>query len=243
MSGSSYRGRIYETYASRFQDAAPGFDAQAAEAWGRPYDRYLRGWLPGDPAAAIIDLACGGGRTLHFFKRRGYTGLQGVDISPEQVRLALQVLPDVREGSVGEYLATRENTYDLAIGLDIVEHLKKDEVLPFLEACFGALKRGGRLVLQTPNADSPFVGSCRYGDLTHEVCFTPNALGRLLRLCGFKSVEAREAGPVVHGPASSIRWLTWQVLRAALCAYNLAETGTIGSGVYTRNFLITGRKT
>lgn len=41
-----YRSRIYERYASCFQDAGAEFDAVAADRWGRAYDWYLRGWLP-----------------------------------------------------------------------------------------------------------------------------------------------------------------------------------------------------
>lgn len=242
MSHSRYRSKIYASYASRFQDAGDEFEARAAEAWGRPYDRYLRGWLPTDRNAAIIDVACGGGRALFFLKRRGYTRVEGIDISPEQVHLARQVLSAVSVGNVTDYLSSRHESFDLAIGLDFIEHLQKDEILRFLEVSFGSLRMGGMLILQTPNADSPFVASSRYNDLTHETCFNPNSLGRLMRLCGYTLVEAREAGPVPHGLVSSLRWLTWQAIRQGLRLYNLAEMGTIGSDVFTRNFLIAGRR-
>jgi hypothetical protein len=82
--------------------------------------------------------------------------------------------------------------------------------LRFLAASFAALKPGGRLVLQTPNADSPFGVAMRYSDFTHEICFNPNALARLLALHGFGAIEVRELAPVPWATAS-------QAARAGAC--------------------------
>ena len=87
---SDYRTRIFDRYASRFGNVKPVFDAAAADRLGKAYDHYLRGWLPESKDAAIVDLACGSGDLLRFFKQRGYTNIHGVDVSPEQVELARQ---------------------------------------------------------------------------------------------------------------------------------------------------------
>lgn len=237
-----YRQRIYERYASCFQDTSMAFDLASADRWGRAYDSYLKGWLPERKDAAILEVACGGGRLLHFFKKRGYTNLIGVDISPEQVQLAKQVTENVVETDVLEFLETTEEKYDLIVGLDFIEHFHKNEVLHYLDACFNALKPNGRLILQTCNADSPWGLMHRYNDFTHEVCFNPNSLGRLFRLVGFHNIESRETGPVIHGFASALRYVIWQGIRIVLKLWNLAETGSSGSGVFTRIFLISGVK-
>jgi SAM-dependent methyltransferase len=150
----------------------------------------------------------------------------------------------VKQESVLDHLENNPDSYDLITGYDIVEHFNKDEVLRFLDGCFSALQPGGRLILQTPNADSPWGNSLRYGDFTHEVCFNPNSLIRLLRLVGFGNLEIREAGPVPYGNSltSMVRSLIWQVIRAGLRIWNLAETGSSGTGVWTRVFLISGIK-
>ena len=241
---TNYRNRIYENYASNFQDAPKTFDKAAAWHWGRAYRHYLRGWLPDDKNAEIVDLACGGGKLLYFFKRMGYTDITGVDISPEQVRLARQATPSVDEANVLEWLEAHPAGFDLITGFDIVEHFHKDEVLRFLDGCHAALKPGGRLVLQTPNADSPWGTVHRYNDFTHEVGFNPNALSHLLSLTGFQRITSRETGPIPigHSIKSTIRYLIWQCIRASLNLWNLAETGGAGSGVFTRVFLISGEK-
>ncbi len=239
-----YRTRIYEEYASRFQDGQQEFDAVEAERAGKVWDYYFRDWLPERKDASILDIACGNGKLLHFLKQRGYTDVMGVDISPEQVQIARQVHTNVVEGNALDYLEANSQAFDLITGIDFIEHLKKDEVLRFLDGCHAALKPGGCLILQTPNAESPWGTGIRYGDLTHEVCFTPNALTLILRLCGFGGIGAREAGPVRWGYSikSTIRYYIWQIVRGLLKLYNLIETGGSGSGIYTRAFLIIAEK-
>jgi 2-polyprenyl-3-methyl-5-hydroxy-6-metoxy-1,4-benzoquinol methylase len=221
----TYRERIYENYASNFQDLSPVFDAALSHRWGRAYDHYLRGWLPNAKDAAIVDVACGGGKLLHFFKERGYSNVQGVDLSPEQGQIARQVVPMVHEENTIDFLERSRASFDLITGLDVIEHLHKPEVLRFLDAAHDALKPGGRLVLQTP-----------------KVCFNPNALSRLMHLVGFKDIEPREAGPVPwgHSLTSSLRAGVWQMYRIVFKIWNLAETGSAGSGIFTRVFLISG---
>ncbi len=236
------REAVYASYGCDFQDTAERFDAGAADRWGRAYGWYLRGWLPDRRDAAIADLACGQGRLLHWLKSRGYTNLSGVDIAPDQVALARQVA-NVDQGDLLSWLAERRGRFSLLIGLDIVEHFARDEVLRFIELAWAALKPGGRLVLQTPNADSPFGMQHRYGDITHEWAYNVNQLVRLLRRSGFVAIEPREQGPVpwAYGFASSVRFLVWRLIRVGLQLWNLSETGA-RLPVLTRVFLIKGDK-
>ena len=233
-----YRQRIYARYASVFKAGSDSIDEAAIDRWGAAYDTYLAGWLPESRDAAIADLACGPGWLLRFFVRRGYRDVGGIDVSPEQVALARRHSPEVAAGDLLEFLRAHRDRFDLLTGFDIIEHLRKDEVLDFLEACHGALRPGGRLVLQTPNGESPFGGAVRYGDFTHETCFTPPLLGQLLALTGFAAAELRETRPVVRGAASLVRAALWSALRQALRLWNLAETGSPGSGILTRVFLV-----
>jgi 2-polyprenyl-3-methyl-5-hydroxy-6-metoxy-1,4-benzoquinol methylase len=244
QSNCSYRAELYENYGKTFQGAPDHFDLQAANRWGRAYDYYFRGWLPESKTARIADLACGYGRLLHFFRLRGYRHLTGVDISPDQVKRATEVHPNVHEGNVLDFLEQHCTQFDLIVALDLIEHLTKGEVLRFLRGCLEALRPGGRLVLQTPNADSPFGMASRYNDLTHEVCFNFNALSRLLVQIGAKDVMAREAGPVPIGYSaiSTARWFVWQAIRGGILLWNLAETGSAGSKVLTRNVIVSAVK-
>ncbi len=238
-----YRTKLYAHYASQVHGKENlTFDEVAAKRWHALYNSYLKGLLPPEKDTPILDVACGSGQLLYFLKQRGYTNLHGVDLSPEQVELSRQVLVDVVEGDAIEYLVAHPSEFELILGLDIVEHFTKDELLSFLEACFAALCPGGRLILRTTNAESPWGNVFRYGDLTHELSFSPDCLMNLLSATGFSSVCAFESGPVPHGLVSSVRWLLWQMIRLILMAYNYVEMATKGSGVYTRVFWATGCK-
>lgn len=233
-----YRQRIYERYASVFKAGSDAIDENAIDRWGSAYDAYLAGWLPASRDAAVLDVACGPGWLLRFFARRGYRNAHGVDVSPEQVALARRHCAHVEAGDLMAFLEAHPASFDLLTGFDIIEHLAKDEVLDFLDACHDALRPGGRLVLQTPNGESPFAGAVRYGDFTHETCFTPPLLGQLLALTGFCEPEYRESRPVARGAASLVRSVLWRVQRQLLRVWNLIETGSAGSGVLTRVFLV-----
>jgi 2-polyprenyl-3-methyl-5-hydroxy-6-metoxy-1,4-benzoquinol methylase len=241
---NDYRSKIYERYGSNFQDASGIFDKLGAIRWGRAYDHFLRGWLPERKCARILDLACGQGRLLYFFQNRGYDTVVGIDISPEQVSLASQISGAVQQASALEFLDAHPENFDVIVGLDIVEHLHKPEVWRFLNGCYKALRPNGRLILQTPNADSPWGAVHHYGDFTHEVCFTPTSITRLMRLSGFVGVGSRELGPVPLGYsiASTVRYVIWQVIRFFIMLWNLVETGSKGSEIFTRVFLVTGKR-
>ena len=94
-------------------------------------------------------------------------------------------------------------------------------------------------------------GQFRYGsaypdlghnDFTHEICFNPNSIARIMRLCGFRNIETREQGPNPWGYSlkSTGRFLVWQTIRLGLKLWNAAETGDTGSGIFSRVFLASG---
>lgn len=237
----NYRERVYAEYATTFKDSNLVFDRAAAQRWGMPYRRYLRDWLPREKDAAIVDVACGNGMLLHLLNELGYSQISGVDISAQQVALARQVTPNVSQGDAVAFLQAHQGAFDVIFAMDIIEHFDKEEVLVFLDAAVAALRPEGRLVLQTPNADSPMFNAVRYGDFTHENGFTPDGLARLLRLAGLSAPHAREMGPVVHGAPSLVRSLIWRCIRGGLRLWHLAEAGA-SSGVHTRVFMISAIK-
>ncbi|MBW7905783.1 MAG: class I SAM-dependent methyltransferase [Phycisphaerae bacterium] len=232
-----YRQRFWERYASAVHRQREPVSLAAADAFGRPFDIRLRGWLPERRDAAIVDVACGYGRLLRFFTKRGYTNVLGVDISAEEVELARTIHPNVVCADAIEFLEAHASQFDLVTAIDVIEHMRKDELLRFLDAARQALRPGGRIIIHTPNADSPWVTTIRYGDFTHELALNPNALGTVMELCGFERFEAREGGPVASSVLSAVRMVFWQVLRLKAMLFNVIETGSTGSRVLTRVFL------
>ena len=236
-----YRKRFYDNYVSR--QVRPGGTEPTAtdyDLWARGAERRFAGWLPADRSAPVLDMGCGAGNFLFTLAKLGYNDLTGVDLSPEQVTLARRWCPGAKiiEGDVFDVLRANPARFALISGLDIIEHFRKEEVLTFLELVHEALQPGGRLILQTPNAASPFVGSVAYSDFTHEWFYSPRGLERVLRMTGFCEYECRESGPFAHGFTSWARALLWGLVRSGLKFYDLIEVGG-GDDVYTRVFVAT----
>ena len=144
---------------------------------------------------------------------------------------------DAVQGDLRQYLKESTVSFDLISAFDVIEHFGKDELLDVLSLVWKRLRPGGRFILQTPNALSPWGLSYRYGDLTHEWIFDPRCLTSVLALAGFDRQQVRETPPYVHGIKSAIRWLLWRFIWGGCALWSLAETGSTQSGIYTRNML------
>lgn len=223
-----YRERIYQTVAPLVPTEADYV------AWSRAALHRLRQWLPPDRNAKCLDLGCGLGHGLHMLKSAGYTDITGVDINPASIAVAKRVWSNVEAANAVDYLRRHVGVFDLVIAIDVIEHFTKEELFDVLDVLHDAIKPGGRLIVQVPNAESPWVATIRYGDLTHQLAFDSNSLAHAMSLAGFRRFEVGECGPYVHGWKSLVRTLLWQCMRGMLKIWNLVETGHAGSGVYTR---------
>ena len=241
---TDYRAEIYRDYARVVHGKGAAFDRRAADRWEPCLNYYLRGWLPAHRDAEVVDLGCGDGRLLYLLSKRGYRNLMGVDASESQTAIARQVVGSVRTMDALDYLRRSAGTADLLLAIDVVEHLTRNEALDFISLCASRLRPGGRLILQTPNAASPFFGAVRYGDVTHEQCFTPGSLSALLTRAGLTGIEAREAGPVPwrYSLRSTVRYGCWRIIRCAFALVNLIETGDADPGILSRVFLVSAIK-
>jgi 2-polyprenyl-3-methyl-5-hydroxy-6-metoxy-1,4-benzoquinol methylase len=236
-----WQTRLYESYVSTGQSVA----AQAHELMPGQYPQYLRlirRHLPQDRAIRIADLACGHGALLFCLKKLGYTRIEGVDVSSEQVALAHRLgMQEVRHGSLTDALRDRAGTYDVIFLMDILEHLDKQAVLDVLELARDALTDRGRLVMHVPNGAGIFGMRIRYGDFTHQTCFTPQSIRQVLRAAGFMLVDVHEDRPVIHGVKSLVRRVLWDLMTLRERLLLLAETGS-GGHVLSQNMLVIADK-
>jgi SAM-dependent methyltransferase len=236
-----YRGRIYDRYVGLNAGCAARAETSGESAPGNPYlAKVIRDHFPADRASKILDLGCGEGGFLRALRVQGYTDLAGIDRSPEQVAVAARRgEPGVRLGDVlVDAAALPDASHDVVIAFDVIEHLKRDELLTLADNVRRALRPGGRWVLHLPNAESPFFGRIRYGDITHEQAFTRVSLRQILLAAGFASVTCYEDAPVVHGVKSAARFAVWKMIRLGLRIYLAAETGETGAGpIFSQNLL------
>jgi len=205
----------------------------------------IRRHFPADRNAAVLDLGCGHGTALHFAQDAGYSNSRGVDRSPQQVAEAQRLgIHGVAQGDVEETLrSTPADSLDVVLTFDVIEHFRRDELLVLVDGIHRVLRPDGRWISHTVNAESPFFGRIRYGDLTHEQAFTRTSIGQLLLSSGFRNVACYEDAPVVHGVKSAVRYAIWKVLRAMLRTYLAAETGSLDpSVILSQNFLFVATK-
>ncbi len=163
---------------------------------------YLSRYLPMNKNAAIIDLGCGCGLTLGWLSRMRYTNLTGVDISQGQIDYAKEHLPkniqlDCVE--IGAFLGEGFK-YDAILIFDVIEHIKKENLPEFIAKIINALRPGGSLIVRVPNAATVLSMACRYGDITHELAFTPESLNQLMNASGM------EDGEIIDSDANKPLW-------------------------------------
>jgi len=239
--GKNYREPEESQYRLSSSCDSPAVTPADYRAWSRATFRRVRDWLPPDRRTPIVDLGCGAGQFLYLLNSLGYTDITGVDLSPARVEEARAAIPQARvmERDLREALATHPGRFGLITAFDVLEHISKNEVLAVLIQAAHALRPGGRLIVQAPNGESPWVGPVAYGDFTHEWIPTPKSLAELFSQAGLVSFGVRECGPVVHGFKSDLRFLLWQLMRSLFVFQNLVETGHQWSGIYSRVFLAT----
>lgn len=159
-------------------------------------ERIVAEFLEGRVGGRLLEMGCGSAYFATALRRHlPSTTFQyhGVDIEPDAVAVAQQFVKGddvVKAGSVMD-LPYQDDYFDSIIYLDVIEHVQ-DEKKSLLEA-YRVLKKGGTLVLSTPNSAAPFTDTflCEYmhdhGHMAnHRSGFTAAELENLLTNAGFK---------------------------------------------------------
>lgn len=230
---TEWKQRLYDNYISTGQSGININPKMVLRIENYPhYLRFIKKFLPKEKDISILDLACGHGALIFCLKELGYNNIRGIDISPEQVDLAHKFgLNEIQCLDMMNFLLHQEDTYDAIFLMDILEHLNKNELIAFLESINKSLKKNGIVVIHVPNGEGIFGMRIRYGDITHENCFTSMSISQVLRASGTFSIKCFEDTPVVHGFKSMFRYIIWVLLSAPFRLLMAAETGT------TKHFL------
>jgi SAM-dependent methyltransferase len=144
---------------------------------------------------ALLEIGCGAGWFLSIARKRGWR-VQGVEISPELAEQSRKNNPGViiYETDFLRMQNTGPDEYDAIVGLDVIEHIPEPGKM--LSLCYQFLKKGGLLLLQTPNARSlrARVEKDKWNMLCpeyHFSLFSKSALCALLHSKGFQILELR----------------------------------------------------
>lgn len=236
---SKYRQLLYKKYTSTHIREDGGILLKMRSAYLK---NFIKKFFPKDKDLKILEVGCGYGALIHNARILGFNDVMGIDISEEQVLLAEKLgISGISYGNLQEKISILlEGSFGSIIAFDVMEHMDRNELIEFLKSVRRLLVTNGELIMHVPNGASPFFGRVRYGDLTHEICFTQSSISQLLYAMGFKDVRCFEETPVVVGITSAIRWILWKIFRGIMCTILISESGTINE-IFSQNMVVVAR--
>lgn len=241
----NYREILYKNYFST--QMGRGMQGQEKEKFAeekRQFTFEIAPLAPADKAIKILDLGCGTGSLLSALKDLGYTHLTGIDLSPEQIKVAHQNgVMEAQEGDLVPFLKENAETFDLILGMDIIEHFTKDELCDALLHISNALKPNGTVLFRTPNADTPLSGIYSRGDFTHECFFNYNSAEQVMMATGFKNIRILPSKVKFKSPIKEcIRRILWWKMKIGIKLLLFASGRTIDKVILTPNLIIKAQK-
>jgi methionine biosynthesis protein MetW len=105
-------------------------------------------YLDAVPNGRVLDFGCGNGALLDTLKELGWEGY-GLDFDPKAVAFCKQKGLNVNLGSVSSQNYP-DHFFDAITISHVIEHVH--DVDELLKSCYPKLKKGGQLVIATPNA-------------------------------------------------------------------------------------------
>jgi len=181
--------REYENYLNVHDGIANKFDQAVFLKKARSYDRIYSRFLPESREACILDIGCGTGLFLCYLRQCGYKNYYGIDVSKENIGFVRQNITDKCEHvNVLEYLQSKEESFDVVVMNEVLEHISKENTIKLLELVHKALKANGLFLVLVPNMENPVTVYTRWHDFTHSTAFTRNSLKMVLRLGGFTDI-------------------------------------------------------
>ena len=228
MQHSEYRTRLYRRYLDSGGGDISMTTPEQAPAGLRDMLRHvIARYFPADKESRIIDLGCGMGLLVYFARQAGFSNMSGIDMSPQMVDAARRLkIGGIEQGdALGTLEALGAESQEAVISFDVLEHLKRDEMILLIDEVRRVLKPGGRWIIHTVNAEAPFFGRVRFGDLTHEQAFTQASLRQILLASDFSDVTCHEDAPTPGRPAAMLRWLMWKIARLPALFWLIAESG------------------
>lgn len=190
----------------------------------KQFEKNYRKFFPTNKDANVLDIGIGRGEMLSTMRNWGYSNYLGIDISPSTVGFCKEIGLNAKlVDNSTEYLSKNTSTYNIITLLDVLEHFKKEDIIPFLKTARASLKDGGVLIIQVPNLQAPDGYLHRYNDITHEVGFIEHSLAQVLLASGFNQFEIHGFEQFVFGTpieyarrlVRAIHWLFVRGLRGA----------------------------
>lgn len=108
--------------------------------------------LPND-VGSLVDIGSGAGMLLgEVHRRKKYRRLVGIEPDSRSARIAREThnYAEIICDSVQD-VSDYQGCFDFAVTVDVMEHVKDEQLDPFLRSCARLLKVGGKLIVHVPN--------------------------------------------------------------------------------------------
>ncbi len=133
----------------------------------------------------VLDFGCGNGWLLHNLKDRGWE-TYGVDFDEKAIEYCRSNGLNVSEPDLEQF---EDNFFDAITINHVIEHVHDFDTL--ITQCYSKLKRGGELVIATPNTDNWLLGKYKSDWMQldpprHLHLFNLDNLGKVLSEKGFQ---------------------------------------------------------
>jgi len=153
------------------------------------YLQYIRQkQVAGGNGELFLDVGCGRGEFLKILKQARIPA-KGLEINEiEQKELQTQGL-DVERHDVISYLSTTPKNFSGISALQVIEHLKTDELSDFIRLAFARLEKGSPIIIETVNPKCSLALANFYLDPTHKRPYPPELLQFILEWNGFTDVS------------------------------------------------------
>ncbi|MGH9424436.1 MAG: class I SAM-dependent methyltransferase, partial [Thermoanaerobaculia bacterium] len=144
----------------------------------------------------VIDIGCGRGEFLIACRDAGITA-RGFDTNERSVAdLVMRGIEATVAGVPGCFAKVGDGSIGTIVAMHVVEHLPVDALFALFTEGARVLRKGGLLVIETPNAESLAVSASEFWrDPTHLAPRHPAALTLLAREHGFAIDDVRAIHP------------------------------------------------
>jgi SAM-dependent methyltransferase len=195
-----------KTIAKAFLASGFGYKEQYSPPWalflGRLgiHSRFIRervgssiSWLDGSSRGRLLDVGCGNGEFLARMRELGWD-VVGVEPDPKAAQVGRDEYGLIIFPGVLEQTDLSPESFDAATMVHVIEHLS--DPVGTLKAAKNVLKRGGRIVIHTPNISSLGHRWFRYNwrglePPRHFFLFSPRALCKIVEMAGFRVLNLK----------------------------------------------------
>lgn len=149
-------------------------------------------------SSPILDIGSGPGVFFYLHKRPGIK--INLDISYDQLKYGKRLNPEAHYVmALANHLPFADGSFQIVCLIETIEHLKEEEARQTLSEVYRVLKKGGQVIISTPNYRSSwpllekivsFIGPVNY-IAQHVNHFNMNKLARYVRWCGL-AIKSKE---------------------------------------------------